>query len=297
MNGIDIASWQTGIDLTKVPCDFVIVKATQGTGYTNPDFRRAIEQGLAAGKLMGIYHYAGGGNPAAEAKFFLSTIQSYIGKAILVLDWESSQNSAFGKSDLAWVRTWLEYVRAETKAVPFLYVSSSRIRIFESILGEYGLWAAQYPDYDKVNGYTDKPWNEGAYACDIRQYTPCGYLPGWESRLDLNKAYISREEWIAMQGGGEPQKKQEIKPTKTVAVVAREVLDGKWGNGDLRKERLIYAGYDYAAVQEEVNLLVAARDVIAGKYGNGLVRRVKLKAAGFKYEEVQKRVNQMLLRK
>ena len=30
MNGIDISSWQTGIDLSKVPCDFVIIKATEG---------------------------------------------------------------------------------------------------------------------------------------------------------------------------------------------------------------------------------------------------------------------------
>ena len=44
MNGIDIASYQTGIDLTVVPCDFVIVKATEGTGYVNPDFTRAYAQ-------------------------------------------------------------------------------------------------------------------------------------------------------------------------------------------------------------------------------------------------------------
>jgi len=41
LNGIDIASYQTGIDLSVVPCDFVIVKATEGTGYVNPDFTRA----------------------------------------------------------------------------------------------------------------------------------------------------------------------------------------------------------------------------------------------------------------
>ena len=44
MNGIDIASYQTGIDLSVVPCDFVIVKATEGTGYVNPDFARAYAQ-------------------------------------------------------------------------------------------------------------------------------------------------------------------------------------------------------------------------------------------------------------
>ena len=40
---------------------------------------------------------------------------------------------------------------------------------------------------------------------------------------------------------------------KSLAVVAREVIDGKWGNGDERKRRLTAAGYNYAAVQAEVN--------------------------------------------
>ena len=26
LNGIDISSWQTGIDLSVVPCDFVVIK-------------------------------------------------------------------------------------------------------------------------------------------------------------------------------------------------------------------------------------------------------------------------------
>ena len=37
LNGIDISSWQTGIDLSVVPCDFVVIKATGGIGYVNPD--------------------------------------------------------------------------------------------------------------------------------------------------------------------------------------------------------------------------------------------------------------------
>ena len=41
MNGIDISSRQAGIDLAKVPCDFVICKATEGVGYVNPDCSRA----------------------------------------------------------------------------------------------------------------------------------------------------------------------------------------------------------------------------------------------------------------
>ena len=40
---------------------------------------------------------------------------------------------------------------------------------------------------------------------------------------------------------------------KSVDVVAREVVAGKWGNGDVRKKKLQAAGYDYAAVQKQVN--------------------------------------------
>lgn len=43
---------------------------------------------------------------------------------------------------------------------------------------------------------------------------------------------------------------------KTVTELAREVIAGKWGNGTERKTRLTAAGYDYAAVQAEVNRLL-----------------------------------------
>lgn len=43
---------------------------------------------------------------------------------------------------------------------------------------------------------------------------------------------------------------------KTVTEVAKEVIQGKWGNGEDRKNRLTKAGYDYQAVQAEVNRLM-----------------------------------------
>ncbi|ENZ13280.1 GH25 family lysozyme [Enterocloster clostridioformis] len=44
--------------------------------------------------------------------------------------------------------------------------------------------------------------------------------------------------------------------TKTVDELAKEVIDGKWGNGTERKNRLTAAGHDYAAVQAKVNALL-----------------------------------------
>ena len=43
---------------------------------------------------------------------------------------------------------------------------------------------------------------------------------------------------------------------KSVDEIAREVIQGKWGNGAGRKNRLTNAGYDYNAVQKRVNELM-----------------------------------------
>ncbi len=93
---------------------------------------------------------------------------------------------------------------------------------------------------------------------------------------------------------------------KDVTTVAKEVLAGAWGNGDERKNRLTAAGYDYAAVQAEVNRLAkggsstkksvtaVAKEVLAGKWGNGDARKKKLQAAGYNYNAVQKEVNRLM---
>lgn len=43
---------------------------------------------------------------------------------------------------------------------------------------------------------------------------------------------------------------------KSVDTIAREVTQGKWGNGTDRKQKLTAAGYDYSAVQKRVNELL-----------------------------------------
>lgn len=49
----------------------------------------------------------------------------------------------------------------------------------------------------------------------------------------------------------------EPAPSKTVDELAQEVIAGKWGNGDERKEKLTQAGYDYNAVQSKVNEILS----------------------------------------
>ena len=99
---------------------------------------------------------------------------------------------------------------------------------------------------------------------------------------------------------------KEFGGKKSVEEIAKEVLAGKWSNGDERKKKLEAAGYDYSAVQKKVNELASgsstkkksveelAKEVIAGKWESGDTRKQKLKAAGYDYAAVQKKVNEML---
>ena len=50
--------------------------------------------------------------------------------------------------------------------------------------------------------------------------------------------------------------KQVYLAKKSIDEVAREVIQGKWGNGTERKKRLTDAGYDYNEVQKKVNQLI-----------------------------------------
>lgn len=43
---------------------------------------------------------------------------------------------------------------------------------------------------------------------------------------------------------------------KSIDEIAKEVIDGKWGNGEERKQALIKAGYNYDEVQKRVNKLL-----------------------------------------
>ena len=47
-----------------------------------------------------------------------------------------------------------------------------------------------------------------------------------------------------------------VSTLKSIDEIVREVIRGDWGNGTDRRNRLISAGYDYAAVQAKVNELL-----------------------------------------
>lgn len=280
-----------GIDLTKVPCDFVIIKATQGTDYVNPDYDRAYQQAKNAGKCLGVYHYASGGDAEKEAQFFIENVSGHIGEAILVLDWEKEQNKNFGVCDFNWVKKWLNYVFKKTGVKPLIYTSKSFMNRFDGI-GDFGMWIAQYASND-VTGYQETPWNEGAYNCAIRQYSSHGRLSGYAGNLDLDKFYGDKEAWSRYAAGtGKTENNENTSNVSgSTLEIAEGVMKGTYGDGDDRRKKL---GSLYDRVQNFINHIATApietlvEETLAGTYGNGDTRKAVL---GTRYDEVQNRIN------
>ena len=230
---VDVASHQKGIVTGSLDCDAVICKATEGTGYVNPFCDEHYQSAKAAGKLLGVYHYASGGNPEAEAEFFINNVQGYLHEAILVLDWESGDNAAWG--DSSWVARFCAHIVALTGINPMIYVQRSAANQCVG-LGDYGIWLAEYPDY-ALRGWNDyvAPNYSGDYA--MHQFTSSGNISGWSDVLDLSLFFGDANAWLAYAGATgqsvpapQPQAQTYVQPVQndctTYIVQAGDTLSG-----------------------------------------------------------------------
>lgn len=206
MNGIDISSWQPADITALVNYDFVIIKATEGTNYVSPVCDTQYQHAKQRGALLGVYHFASGGDAIAEADFFIKNIAGYIGEAILVLDWEAQAIARGGE----WVRAFVRRVREKTGVPPVIYGSQSPLSSYNipaiAAAENCGLWVAAYP-HNAPSGYRDEAQLLGSI---IRQYSSTGRLPGYGGDLDLNHSILSPDQWRAYARGGSVMKNDVI---------------------------------------------------------------------------------------
>lgn len=209
LKGIDISSYQEGLDLHSINYDFVIIKATGGNGYVNPHCDTHYQQASSMGKLKGVYHYFNDGfgdnDPIAEANFFVDNIAGYIGDAMLVLDWERGGNPVVDRVDIA--KAWLDHVFARTGVKPLIYMSLSLIQEHDwssVIAGGYGLICAAYvANATPISNYQMDPnrdpnphWDGTVNDC-IWQFTSTGRLDGYGGNLDCDFFYGDANAWHA----------------------------------------------------------------------------------------------------
>lgn len=271
--------------------DFVIVKATQGTGFVNSGFSGAADRTLGDGKLLGFYHYASGGDARAEAEHFWSIASAYNCRGIPVLDFEQYQNiPAWNDED--WPLAFVTRYHELSGIWPMVYVSAAYRHKVAECADHCALWVAGYPRSNITTwenltfNYKINPWK----SWTVWQFTSAG-------GLDRNWGNLTREAWAAIShGDGEVNNVGDpgFAEPNYISDLLEGILSGAYGNGDERRETL---GIAYKALQNEINDLEYIDDeqlahrALAGMYGIETQRKFIL---GDRYDDVQKIVNDIL---
>lgn len=296
LKGIDVSGhngwpFNSATEADYLESDFVIVKATQGTGFINSGFSGAADRTLGDGKLLGFYHYASGGDARSEAEHFWSVASAYNRRGIPVLDFEQYQNMP-AWNDEDWPLAFVTRYHELSGVWPMVYVSAAYRHKIAECADHCALWVAGYPrsnitTWENLNfTYKINPWK----TWTIWQFTSAG-------GVDRNWGNLTREAWAAISYGdgdvnnvGDPG----IVEPNYISDLLEGILSGAYGNGDERRETL---GIAYKALQNEVNDLEYIDDMqlayraLAGMYGIESQRKYIL---GDRYDAVQRIVNEIL---
>lgn len=122
-----------------------IVKATQGVGYVDPNFKINRDKVKAAGLLYGAYHYGTGSDAAGQAQDFLEAVQPDK-NTLIVIDYEKNPKGT--QMTLELLRTFIETIKASVGRYPVLYcghyLKGELNGQSDSLLASCPLWYAQY---------------------------------------------------------------------------------------------------------------------------------------------------------
>jgi len=209
LNGVDVASYQETADLSTLPGDFIIMKATEGGGgWKDPSLNSNLAEARAGGKRVGFYHFArfaaSPENTAeVEARSFIEAVKPLIQPGdVVALDVETFTRAdgtvEDPTKDTEKVYRWLDIVRTELHTTPLVYLNGSAIRgaDWTKVEAEFPLWYASYTAYSGA-GYDQKlpqagtTWTSGIA---VLQYTSSGRLDGYAKDIDLN-VWFQASEW------------------------------------------------------------------------------------------------------
>jgi GH25 family lysozyme M1 (1,4-beta-N-acetylmuramidase) len=180
VKGIDVAGYQNATYST-VGLAFVMVKATEGTGYINPKHPAQVAHARAEGQVVGHYHFQRPGSPTAQAAYFLQHAAAKAGD-FLACDWEDTAVPDEDKD--AWIRA----VQAEQPHLRVLLYCNRDFwlnRDHTSFCGD-GLWIAD-PSAPAGKPRVAHAWTFHQYGIrgtdvDVANFASAAALRAWANK-------------------------------------------------------------------------------------------------------------------
>ncbi len=186
IHGIDVSRYQERIawdlvqkmEVESIKLGFAFIKATEGTGRTDPFFQRNWKRSREAGMVRGAYHFFIASRDGTEqAKNFIKAVKLQSGDLPPVLDVEKT----FGLPPALIRREvleWCTYIEGYYGVKPIVYTNADFYKNYlQGYLDDYPLWVAHYlqPHQPRIT----RDWA-------FWQHSESGTVAGIYGKVDFN---------------------------------------------------------------------------------------------------------------
>jgi len=186
IHGIDVSRYQSliaweevkAMKVDDIQLGFAFIKATEGIGNADPQFRRNWKKAKSNEIIRGAYHFfIASRDGKMQAENFIKRVELEPGDLPPVLDIE--QRNGVSKAQLKReAKEWLNVVEAYYKVKPIIYTN---VDFYNQNLGDefdsYPLWAAHY--YEQQKPRISREWL-------FWQHNDGGNVNGIVSKVDFN---------------------------------------------------------------------------------------------------------------
>ena len=200
--GLDVSGHQSSINWGSVAshgAQFAYIKATEGTGYVNPDFAAQYDGAYQARIIRGAYHFAlpNDSSGAAQASYFVANGGGWSADGRTLpgaLDIEYNPYGAecykLSKSAMvAWIASFDARYEALTSVWPVLYTTS---QWWAKCTGNYSGFASQDPLWIASYGGTPTTLPAGWGFFTFWQYSDKGTFPGDQDLFNGSRSQLIR---------------------------------------------------------------------------------------------------------
>jgi lysozyme len=176
----DIVDWESvkGMEVENVKIGFAFIKATEGVGNRDHQFRRNWKRAKEAGVPRGAYHFfISTKSGRLQAQNFIETVELESGDLPPVLDVEQTYGVS-EKKIRERVKEFLDVVENHYGVRPILYTNVDFYQQYlEEGFDDYPLWVAHYLQKERPRIY--RPWH-------FWQHSETGRVNGIFSKVDFN---------------------------------------------------------------------------------------------------------------
>jgi lysozyme len=175
---VDISQWQGAYKDYGTPIVFIKVSGGDDGVYYDSQANNNYNQAKAAGKGIGMYHFAGGKDPVVEADFFVKACSPLVEGDVLVLDWEVQHTNP-----VEWCRVFAQRVHDLTGVWVLLYINLATLRAYDwsPVLNNCGLWIAAWTGDPNIDV------NTGGHPYVVHQYRG--------APLDLDAVWLTMDQF------------------------------------------------------------------------------------------------------